>query len=123
MADDPRRLLEGLADLTGALAEPTDDEIDAQLRAEGIDPDRVASRILGRVRRSTWLGASQLQRRSQRDSSTAARAQARRLDRAQLLALIEQHRGAVSAQFRNADQLPDDDLRQIVVDLGLLDGG
>ncbi len=123
MSSGPDALLSTLSELTSTLVDPTDAELDAQLAADGIDPARVAARVLGRVQRATWLGSARLDRSEHRATSRTASARAAGLDRAQLLDLIRAHRGAVSAQFRNADVLPDEDLRQIVVDLGLLDGG
>jgi hypothetical protein len=120
--DRNRERLVALVNFVAALDNPTEGELDEHLRLEGMDPARAVERVLRRVEQATWLESAQEQRRSFVDSTAGAQRRASTKDRQQLLHLIRRQGARVSAQFRNVDKLSDEDLRQLVVDLGLLDG-
>ncbi len=113
-----------LADFVADIDDLSDAELEEALRMEGIDPKTAVARVLSKVRQATWLDAAQVKRAtSTSDSSVHARRRAAGLGRQQILQLIRSQGAAVSAQFRkNEGEMSDDDLRALVVHLGLLDG-
>lgn len=126
MATNDQKLRDRLAALSDFVADVdglADDEVDDHLRLEGTDPTRVVARVLGKVHQATWLDAAMTKRAappSTRDGRARRRAEA--MDRQQLVDLIHLQGSRVSAQFRkNEDEMSDEDLRRLVVHLGLLD--
>jgi len=118
-----RDRLAALSDFVADVDGLGSDELDEHLHLDGIDPTKVVARVLGRVHQATWLDSAKARRaapRSTRDSRARQRADG--MDRQQLLHLLRRQDSRVSAQFRkNEDEMSDDDLRQLVVHLGLLD--
>ncbi len=141
MVSEPRDDEERLERIVGGAAETvleaTDEEIEAEARAEGLDPAEVAEGVQG-----VLLGAVERFRGKQRLTHSRADYEARvaamqghepdlpeePMDRRQLLALAFRARpqaaGMLTLQFRDLESLPDEDvtscLRQLA-ELGVLD--
>ena len=120
------RGIKRLLDFAGD-AELTDEEVRAELKLDGVDPDEVTKRILANVaakrkaaRLAAWQPAAQ-----QKAELFKARASSDKyvgLPRAELLALASA-RPLQQVAFRNFDDVTDDDLRTLLADSDELDQG
>lgn len=141
MVREPRDVEESLERIVGGVAEAvieaSDEDIEAEVRSEGLDPAEVADDV-----RNVLLGALERHRGKQRLERSrteykarltemqgrAHRLPATKQQRRQLLAQIfsarPQTAGMLTLQFRDLESLPDEDvtscLRQLA-ELGVLD--
>ncbi len=135
--DDEERLERIVGGIAESVLEASDEEIEAEARAEGLDPDAVAEDVRGvllaalerhqgkqRLERSRAEHEARVAAMRQREHQLPASAQ----ERQQLLALAFRARpqaaGMLTLQFRDLESLPDEDvtscLRQLA-ELGVLD--
>ena len=133
--EDLQAILDGLAE---SVAEDSDDQLLAEVKESGQDPNELLARVKGVLRQAV----KQTQQRPLRDSRKAYEARVSALERSSyaLPASADERRtlfmnviaqnpsvsGMLTAHFREFDKLEDDDitscLRQLA-ELGLLDGG
>ncbi len=135
--DDEERLERIIGGAAESVLEATDEEIEAEVRAEGLDPTEVAEDVRGvllgalerfrakeRLQRSRGEYEARVAELSEREHDLPEMPQERR----QLLALAFRARpqaaGMLTLQFRDLESLPDEDvascLRQLA-ELGVLD--
>lgn len=106
-----RRLLDTITDLAADVDGADVEELDEVLRAYGVEPEGLKDRIIGRVRQRTWKTNARQERARRRVDSVPARPVG--TDRAGMMAELNKKAGA-GRFFRNAEELSDDDLWQIL---------
>lgn len=135
--DDEDRLERIVGGAAEAVLEATDEEIEAEVRAEGLAPAEVAEDVRGVLLAAVerFRGKQRLRRSRADYEATVAAMRERRpelpatpRERRELLAFVfnarPQAAGMLTLQFRDLESLPDDDvtscLRQLA-ELGVLD--
>ncbi len=134
--DDEKKLERIVGAAVEAVVESSEEEIEAEIRASGLDPDVVAGEVQDllrgavekhrgqeRLRRSRIEYEARITKRSADEISLPSTPQARRQLLAQVFRAQPQTAGMLTMQFRDLEDLPDEDvascLRQLA-ELGAL---
>ena len=118
--ESERGLLDAVADLVSDMDGADSEELDGVLRAQGIEPSGLMDRILGRVKKQTWRVRAQREMASRKPVARQQRPAG--MHRAAMMAELNR-RSQAGRFFRNADELSDDDLWEILCDQRELEDG
>ena len=114
--DKEGRLLDAIVEMSAADGLPSSDEVRHELKEAGLAPGRVGRSLRERLIAATWREKAALQRRRFESSQQRRRQRPPGMGRQQILALIQRY-PAQAVAFRNADEMSEDDLWDLLCDL------
>lgn len=120
---DDLRLLKAAADLVADAEPPTSEEAREELRAAGIDPDKLGRSLRQRLVQRTWATIAERNTRDVEQATSGRRPRPPEKTKEVLLPLVLKHprRAELGITFRNAEDQSADDLWDALCDLDALD--
>lgn len=120
--DREGQILDAVVDMSVEDGLPSIEDAREDLRAAGLSPGRVGRSLRERLIAATWKEEASVRRQRFAENQGQRRPRPSGMGRQEILALIKQH-PAEAVAFRNADEMSEDDLWDLLCDLEMDDEG